>query len=204
MVLKYFGLSLCLLSFQALVPLGLATAKAPSSTTELMVADFNSGAKPNNLGGDFGSWIKDPDDPMQGVIESFDRTHRFGNEGYALRLVYSVASDKPAYGGLWMRLQNLNATPFDSLAFRVRGEPAMGYTTIFKVELKDSVDQSSHFMVHGVTDEWQDIHIPLKDFQGTANFRSLKEFVIVFEDNVATAKRGVIYLDDVRFIRKSL
>lgn len=164
-----------------------------------MVADFNSGKKPNNLGGDFGAWTKDPSDPMQGCIESFDRANRFGGSGYALRLIYSVESKNPAFGGLWMRLQNLDASKFKSLAFRAKGDPRMGFTTVFKVELKDSMDQASHFYVRGITDQWQDIAIPLKDFEGMTNFRSLKEFVIVFEDTSATSKRGVIYIDDVRF-----
>ena len=69
-----------------------------------------------------------------------------------------------------MRLENLDAVRFDNLAFRIKGNPQMGYTTIFKVELKDATDQSSHYYVRGVTDRWQDIVIPLKDFQGTANF----------------------------------
>ncbi len=179
----------------------LIAAKAPKSGTELMVADFNSGTKPNNIGGDFGSWIKDPNDPMQGVIDSFDRAHRYGSTGYALRLIYSVQSTKPAFGGFWMRLQNLNAEKFDNLAFRVRGDSKIGYTTIFKVELKDAADQSSHFYVRGVTDQWQDVIIPLRSFEGIANFKRLKEFVITFEDNISTAKRGVIYLDDIRFTR---
>lgn len=170
--------------------------------TELMVADFNSGIKPNNLGGDFGSWIKDPNDPMQGTIESFDRANRYGNKGYGLRLVYSVASKEPAFGGLWFELQGLNATPFDSLAFRVKGDSKMGYTAVFKVELKDAVDQSSHYYVKGVTDQWQDVVIPLKDFQGIANFVRLKELVVVIEDTTATAKQGVLYFDDIRFTKK--
>jgi hypothetical protein len=41
--------------------------------------------------------------------------------------------------------------------------------------------------------------IPLSQFEGMANPRKLKEFVITFEDTTATAKQGVIYLDDVRF-----
>jgi hypothetical protein len=178
-----------------------AADKAPKSASELIVADFDSGAKPNNVGGDFGAWIKDPDDPMQGCVESFDPANGFGGKGNALRLIYSVASAKPAYGGLWMRLQNLNAAKFDNLAFRVKGDAAMGYTKVFKVELKDAMDQSSHFYARGVTDRWQDIVIPLKDFQGMANPVRLKEFVVVFEDTTATAKQGVIYLDDVRFTR---
>ena len=34
-----------------------------------------------------------------------------------------------------------------------------------------------------------------------AYVRKLKELVIVFEDTTATAKQGVIYLDDVRFTK---
>jgi len=176
----------------ALWLLGLASA-------DLIVADFNSGGKPNNIGGDFGSWIKDPSDPMQGCVDSFDPANRYGSKGYALRLIYSVASKNPAYGGFWMRLQNIDATGFDNLEFRVRGDAAMGYTNVFKVELKDAVDQASHHYVRNVTDQWVNIVIPLSDFEGMANIRRLKEFVIVFEDTTATTKQGVIYLDDVRF-----
>lgn len=200
MLARAFGLVLCL---GILTPAAAAGERTQTSATELMVADFNSGAKPDNLGGDFGAWIKDPDDPMQGSMESFDRANRYGNSGYALRLIYSVESSKPAFGGLWMRLQNLDATRFDRLAFRVRGDPRMGFTTVFKVELKDSMDQTSHYYVRGVTDQWQNIEIPLKGFEGIANLRSLKEFTIVFEDTSATAKRGVIYIDDVRFATTS-
>lgn len=179
----------------------LVAAREPSSGSELMIADFNSGTKPNNIGGDFGSWIKDPNDPMQGVIDSFDRANRYGSTGYALRLIYSVESTRPAFGGFWMRLQNLNAAKFDNLAFRVRCDSKMGCTSVFKVELKDAVDQSSHFYVRGVTDQWQNIVIPLKSFEGITNFTRLKEFVVTFEDSTSTAKRGVIYLDDIRFTR---
>ena len=176
------------------------TSKPPAAA--VMVADFDSGRKPNNIGGDFGCWIKDPNDPMQGCLESFDGGNGHGGKGHALRLIYGVASDKPAYGGLWMRLQNFNASTFDNLAFRVKGDSKLGFTNVFKVELKDSADRSSQFYVRGVIDRWQDIVIPLRDFQGSANPAKLKEFVIVFEDRIATAKQGVIYLDDVRFTRR--
>ena len=171
------------------------------AAADLMVADFDSGAKPNNLGGDFGAWIKDPADPMQGAVESFDAKDRYGDKGYALRLIYSVASKNPAYGGLWMRLQNLDASKFNTLRFRVRGDAGMGYTKVFKVELKDALDQGSHYYVREVTDQWQDIAIPLSGFEGMANARKLKELVIVIEDSTATAKQGVIYLDNVRFAK---
>jgi len=172
-----------------------------AASADLMVADFNSGAKPNNLGGEFGCWIKDPADPMQGCVESFDAQDRYGDKGYALRLIYSVASKNPAFGGLWMRLPKVDASRFDSLAFRVRGDASMGYTKVFKVELKDALDQSSRKYVNNVTDQWQDVVIPLSSFEGMANPRKLNELVVVIEDTTATAKRGVIYLDDIRFTK---
>lgn len=180
----------------------MSAGKAPAVPSELVVADFDSGRKPNNIGGDFGAWIKDPGDPMQGSIESFDRANAYGGKGNALRLIYSVKSPRPAYGGLWMRLENLDATRFDDLAFRVKGDASLGFTSTFKVELKDATDQASHVYVRGVTDRWQDITIPLKEFQGMANAARLNEFVVVVEDNRATAKQGVIYLDDIRFTVK--
>jgi len=168
---------------------------------DLMIADFNSGAKPNNLGGDFGAWIKDPSDPMQGAIESFDAKDRYGSKGYALRLIYSVASKNPAFGGLWFRLQSVEASKYHALALRVRGDKALGYTQVFKVELKDAVGRSSSYYVRNVTDQWQDVVIPLASFQGLANVKKLNEFVVVIEDSTATAKQGVLYLDDLRFTR---
>ena len=177
-----------------------AAARQPQTAPqELMVADFNSGEKPNNLGGDFGAWIKDPNDPMQGALESFDRANRSGKSGYALRLIYSVDSAKPAFGGLWMRLQKLDASRFASLKLRIRGDSTMGFTQVLKVELKDSLGQASHFYVRGVTDQWQDVSIPLAAFEGMANLRSLNEFTITIEDTTATAKKGVLYFDDIRF-----
>jgi Carbohydrate binding domain (family 11) len=190
----------------AMLLLGISTASAAeeqASSKELMVADFDSGRKPNNIGGDFGCWIKDPTDPAQGCIEAFDGANRFGSKGHALRIIYSVDSTKPAFGGLWMRLQNIDVTKFDRLSFRVKGDAGMGYTSVFKVELKDAMDVSSHTYVRGVTDQWRDVTVALKDFDGMANPKKLKEFVIVIEDTTATAKQGVLYLDDVRFMRSA-
>jgi hypothetical protein len=169
---------------------------------DLMIADFNSGVKPNNLGGDFGAWIKDPADPMQGAVESFDTKNRFGGKGYALRLIYSVALKQPAFGGLWFKLPGVDASKYDALALRVRGEAGLGYTQVFKVELKDAVDQSSNAYVRSVGDQWQDIVIPLGHFSGMANAKKLNELVIVIEDTTATVKQGVLYFDDVRFVSK--
>jgi len=164
---------------------GAADTKAAGN--EFLVADFNTGEKPNNIGGDFGAWSKDPTDFSQGCSESFDSVNRYGSTGFSMKLDYSVDSKNPAYNGFWMFLQNFDASKYDNLALRVKGDGKIGYTTVFKVELKNASKQVGRYYVTNVTDAWQDIVIPLKDFKGITDLSNLSEFVI--------------YIDDIRFTK---
>ena len=170
----------------------------PAGATSLAVADFDSGAKPNNRGGDFGAWDKDPSDTTQGCHESFSWAVKHGNDGYAMKIAYDVDSPNPAYNGFWLFLEGLDATSYEKLHFFVKGDEKAGYTTAFKVELKNA-NEVGRCYVRGITDSWQEVVIPLKDFRGISDLSKLTEFVIVFEDWRATDKDGAIYIDDIRF-----
>jgi hypothetical protein len=177
------------------------SAAAKASGNEFVIADFNSGEKPNNIGGDFGAWNKDPTDFSQGCNEAFDSVNRQGSTGFAMKLDYSVESKNPAYNGFWMMLQNFDASKYDNVALWVKGDGKVGYTTVFKVELKNAAKQIGRYYVTSVTDAWQDIVIPLKEFKGLTDFSNLTEFVVVFEDRIASNKKGVIYIDNIRFTK---
>jgi hypothetical protein len=41
----------------------------------------------------------------------------------------------------------------------------------------------------------------MKAFKGVTDYSNLTEFVIVFEDRVASNKKGVIYVDDIRLTK---
>jgi hypothetical protein len=179
----------------------LAVTIAIAAENEIVVADFDSGEKPNNIGGDFGAWNKDPTDFSQGCTESFDSVNRHGDKGFAMKLDYSVESKNPAYNGFWMLLQNMDASKYDNISFWVKGDAKAGYTTVFKIELKNAAKQVGRYYVTNVTDQWQEIVVPLKDIKGITDFSNLTEFVIVFEDRIASNKRGVIYIDDLRFTK---
>jgi hypothetical protein len=178
-----------------------ADTAAQAGANEFLVADFNSGEKPNNIGGDFGAWNKDPTDFTQGCNEAFDSLNRHGTTGFAMKLDYSVESKNPAYNGFWMFLQNFDASKYDNVALWVKGDGKLGYTTVFKVELKNAAKQIGRYYVTNITDNWQDIVIPLKEFKGITDYTNLTELVIVFEDRIASNKKGVIYLDDIRFTK---
>ena len=168
---------------------------------ELLVADFDAGEKPNNIGGNFGAWDKDPADFSQGATESFDSKNRYGSKGFSMKIDYDVDSQNPAYNGFWMFLQDLDASEYDNLAFQVKGDSEEGYTTVFKVELKNANRQVGRYYVTNVTDQWQEIVIPLVDFKGITDLSSLTEFVIVFEDRIASNKDGAIYIDNIKFTK---
>jgi hypothetical protein len=183
-------------------PIKVVTPSEPKPAEVLMLADFDSGEKPNNVGGNFGSWNKDPSDPTQWCKESFDNATRHSDKGFAMRLDYSVDSPNTAYNGFWMMLPNLDASKYDTLNLWVKGDDKAGYTTVFKLELKNASKQVGRYYVSSVTNEWKQVSIPLSEFKGLIDRSNLTEFVVVFEDRMATNKKGVIYIDDITFTKK--
>lgn len=195
-----FKRSICVALLMALfVSFAAAGSFAAQKAGELLVADFNSGEKPNNIGGDFGAWNKDPADFSQGCTEAFDAANRHGDTGFAMKLDYSVDSKNPAYNGFWMSLNGIDASKYKNLTFWVKGDAKIGYTTVFKVELKNAAKQVGRYYVTNVTDQWQEVIIPLTEFKGLSDLSNMSEFVIVFEDRIASNKKGVIYVDDIKF-----
>jgi hypothetical protein len=176
--------------------------EAKSASETLVLADFDSGEKPNNVGGNFGAWNKDPSDPTQWCKETFDNVARHGDKGFGMKLDYSVDSPNPAYNGFWMMLPNLDASKYDTLNLWVKGDEKAGYTTVFKIEIKNANKQVGRYYVSNVSNQWQQVSIPLSEFRGLIDRTNLTEFVIVFEDRMATNKKGAIYIDDITFTKK--
>ena len=100
-----------------------------------------------------------------------------------------------------MFLQNLDASKYNNVALRVKGDAKIGYTTVFKLEIKNAAKQVGRYYVTNISDQWQDVVIPLKDFKGITDLSNLTELVIVFEDRIASNKKGVVYIDDLRFTK---
>lgn len=175
-----------------------AYSPAALAGSELVIADFDSGDKPNNLGGDFGSWNKDPNDDTQGCNMSFEADDALGNAaGYALKLDYDVDSPNPAYNGLWMKFNGQNATDYNTLNFYVRGEGLNNYTKRIKLEVKDMNNRPSPYIVSGITESWQKISIPFEKFRRIQDWSALNEFVIVFDDINSSPKQGTILIDQL-------
>lgn len=179
-----------------------AVLESAAEKGELMLADFDTGDKPNNLGGDFGGFSKDPNDDTQDCRATFASDDALGNmEGFALRLDYDVDSPSPAYNGFWMKLENLNALSYDTLSFYVRGA-SKRFTKRLKVELKTPDHRSSYFFIAGINDQWQKFQIPLKRFKGIKDWSILGELVLVFDDVNTAPKKGTLLVDQITLERK--
>ncbi len=167
----------------------------------LMAADFDTCKKPNNVGGDFGAWNKDPQDFTQGCFDSFIPTIKHGEEGCSVQIMYDVLSPNPAYNGFWMKLNGIDLAGYNKVSFWVKGDEMRGFTKVFKAELKNNKGQVGKCYVTEATSEWKKIVIPFDKFAGITDFSSMSEFVIVFEDRIATKKEGAIYIDDIAFLK---
>ena len=168
---------------------------------EVILADFNSGKKPNNFGGDFGGWNKDPNDPTQGCKDSFTSDERYGKEGYSLQLDYDVDSTNPAYNGFWMKLGDFDATSYSKLIFYVKGDAKIGYPAKFKIELKNANGETGKYYVTQISPTWAPVEVPFSGLEGIKDFSKLTEFTVVFEDAVSRPKVGRIYLDNIGFAK---
>lgn len=174
------------------------TAAAKAGSNELVISDFDTGDKPNNIGGDFGAWDKDPNDDTQGTKMSFEPEDALGDpSGYAVRLDYDVDSPNPAYNGFWMKLNGENATNYNTLSFYIKGSKDGAFTKRVKIELKDMGNKPSPYIVSGVTDQWQKISVPFEKFRRVEDWSSLNELVFVFDDINSNPKKGAIYVDQI-------
>lgn len=174
------------------------TAAPPPTPPVLVLADFNTGRAPNNVGGCYGAWMRDEEDPAQFCrISGISR-----DSGFVLRLDYDVEDSKPAFNGFWMKLQNLDATPYDDLVLSLGGDDEAGFTSLVKLELKSPLKTGS-CKITGIGPQMREFRVPLKQFLGldTAALSGLTEFGIVFADIEATRKTGTLYLDNIRLER---
>lgn len=163
----------------------------------LLIADFDSWAEINNLGGKFNAWSGNPADERQGCKVAITDSERVGTKGNSVRLMYNVDSPKAAFVGMSMNVMNTDWTQYKYLVLSVKGDAEAGFTPRFKVELKNKKGESGVYIITGLTNEWQQIGIPVNEFMGITRFEQVKEISFVFDDMRCNPLVGVVYLDNV-------
>lgn len=187
--------------FIVLILLEVFSVFAFAQTEKLVIADFNKGRKPTNLGEDFGTWDKDANDSTQSCKMSFAKDDALGEkDGRVLQLDYDVDSPNPAYNGFWLKISNAKVAGFDTLSFYIKGDSEKGFTSKIKLELKDKKNGKATFFVENITDKWQKISLTLDQRSfGENQPKPFAEFVIVFDDINSHPKTGRLFIDQIEF-----
>lgn len=166
----------------------------------LMIDDFNKRHK-NLLKGNVNAWKCRPTDNSQFTEIKYFRGIRRGDKGYSLRVDYDVDSEQEGstFNGFYVELKGIDASSYNKVIFYVKGDKDKEFSSVIKIEIKNNANQSGNTFVRGIYDQWQKIVIPFSEFTGIDDFKSLKEFTVVFVDSEVTKKVGRLYFEDLYF-----
>lgn len=165
-----------------------------SRVAPALVAGFKPGSNRNELGGEFGAWSANGANVMDAVEPGA------GRDGVpAWRVDYDIAQSG-SYGGVWMRLMNLDARPARALVLAVRGDGE--FAPQFRVELKAGKPGAlavGRATLSGITDQYKTFTFPLAQFAGLGDTGSLYEFTLVLDQQAGPVTRGTYYIDRIAF-----
>ena len=170
------------------------TTSPGSGPKPLVAADFDSCTGVNNLGGQMGAAYNLPDSLKEKYVEE-------ANRGCVARLEYEIQG----WSAFWMKLQDVDLTPYSKLVFDVRADPQPGIPKQIKLELKRANGtEVSITYVSGIKADWKTMSISLADLVSTgyatplSSFSGMEELVFTFEAAKSGAQ-GVVYLDNIVF-----
>lgn len=183
-------------------PAGQAAAAEPQGL--LMIEDFNEGIQ-NRLGGYYNKFESSPS-----TASTFLATDVFrGRGGRSLRV--QAYREEEGFCGVWVHFfdfrseepKYLDSTGYQYLSFWVKGarggeDFAIKLADRRWIEKEDSVQiaYASDLLPHGVTTEWQEVLLPLKEMEDMRlDPRQLGGMTLEF----MSAGDYTIYLDDISF-----
>jgi len=169
-----------------------------------MIASFESGDT-SDIGTSIGTWSSNPLDTSQGstmeIIPLYGVMGKATQESHVIKITYDVATTGPAFNGIYVKLNGMDLAPYKEMSMLIKGDPDKGFTTKFKVELKNTRGQRATCVLDGITDSWQKLSIPLQKFKAAGSLRDLSgmsEMDITFDDMTVDNKEGILYIDEIK------
>ena len=125
----------------------------------------------------------------------------------ALRVAYRLDPGQGARAGVRIKLDGLDASAYDHLELRVKGDPSAGFAPAFQVGFerpspgRPNMIESGSSVVTGVSDQWRDVQVPLSLMIGLGDRTGLDAFVLTFESRPTDALAGAIDVDHLALVR---
>jgi hypothetical protein len=153
------------------------------------------------------TWHTYAQDSNSQVRIALATSRRPGEHGRALHLSYHFTTPAAAEAGFRIKLDKLDASDYDHLAFWVKGDRHRGYADAFKVEFRrpdpevPGMEERGSFVVTGITDHWRRVVIPLNFMTGIRDWTQLTEFVIGFQARRSPIRRGAYSIEDITLLK---
>jgi hypothetical protein len=99
-----------------------------------------------------------------------------------------------------INLNRLNLNRFKALAFSLKNTDKKDRVSL-RIEFTNSFKERSEIYVKNIPEKWQDFKISLLDFKNIADWSEMKSVSFSVEEWNACKERGILYIDNVRFLK---
>ncbi|MCG2706250.1 MAG: hypothetical protein L6254_01725 [Candidatus Omnitrophica bacterium] len=100
-----------------------------------------------------------------------------------------------------INLNDLNLVKYEALGFSVR-KAKYGDNIILKIEfLNASNEKSEVYLANIPSYKWRDYRINLKEFRDINDWSKMLNLSFIVEEWNIEGKRGIVYIDNIRFLR---
>lgn len=139
-----------------------------------------------------------------GLLFAAFRNKTFSSET-ALVLLSSAAKInfdfQPAKKEIYsFNLNKLNLKRFNVLGFSLKKADYKNNVTL-KVEFINNFKERAEVYLWDVPYKWEDYKLKLSDFKGISDWSKVEKLAFAVEEWNAKEKKGVIYLDNIRFLK---
>mgnify|MGYP003798266781 CR=1 FL=1 len=97
-------------------------------------------------------------------------------------------------------LNNLNMATFRSIDFSAKRANYNDVVTL-RVEFINSFNEKAEIYLRNIPHRWEGYRLNLADFKNIKDWSSMKELAFIVEEWNATEKNGIVFIDNVRFLR---
>ncbi len=97
-------------------------------------------------------------------------------------------------------LKNLNMSTFRSIDFSAKRANYNDVVTL-RVEFTNAFNEKGEVYLRNIPHRWENYRINLADFKNVKDWAAMKELAFIVEEWNTTEKNGVVFIDNVRFLR---
>ncbi len=128
-------------------------------------------------------------------------------QGRVLRISHHFSLTERGEGGVRLDLGGVDASAYDHLDLRIRGDETAGFPRAIKIgfwrphDARPGLIQSGSFVIDGIEEDWRQVRVPLNAMNGISDWTNLTQFVVTIDSRRSPVADGAVLLDDIALIK---